>query len=85
MPGFDQSETKTTISLFRRIVRFSGKPPWPLPRNETILKAYGDTLDARDIVGPDSKYGCGVFIYMCPADRSVARTPGCHQLDLTGG
>lgn len=85
MPGFDQSEIKTHISMFRRILRMSGKPPWPLKRNEVMLKAYGDTVNAKDILGPDSKYGHGVFLYMCPAGEDVPRSPGYHQLEVTGG
>ena len=30
--------------------------------------AYGDTLDAKQVVGPDASLGAGVAIYLRPAE-----------------
>ena len=41
MPGVDQSDTRSSSSMFRRVVRVSGGKPWPFKRDELILVAYG--------------------------------------------
>jgi len=90
IPGVDQSSVLHETSLFRRILRCSGKKPWPIPRDEVLTAAYGDTCRASDFLGPvDSArgggLGCGVAIYMRPAGPEWPRTPGCKEVDLTGG
>lgn len=60
--------------------------PWPLSRDEMLIHAYGDTVDSRDILGPASRLGAGVGIYLKPASSEEwPRTPGCKRSDLVGG
>ena len=44
LPGFDQAETKAALSMFRRVVRTSGRRPWPLKRDELILVGHDTVL-----------------------------------------
>ena len=85
MPGVDQAATRANFSMFRRVIRASGAKPWPLPRDELILQAYGDTCDPREFLGPEASLGLGVAIFIKPAGPEWPRTPGCKRVDLVGG
>lgn len=89
LPGVDQSSVLHEVSLFRRVLRCSGAKPWPIPRDEILTAAYGDTCDARDFLGAGGAaaggLGSGVALYMRPAGPEWPRTPGCTAVDLTGG
>jgi len=86
LPGADQSTRNAALSLFRFILRTSGWKPWPIGRDEIFLQAYGDTCDAKEILGPASPLGTGIAIYFCPAsEEEWPRTLNCRPIDATGG
>ena len=83
LPGADEADILGKPSRFRRLLRVSGAKPYPLPRDEVLTEAYGDTCDASALL-PGAAPRRGVAIYMRDAP-DLPKTPGRHRISLAGG